>query len=466
MEGAVVEAAGEVLRERRPAAPALRHRRLRGLGRRPALRRRDRRVRGGADRRIERRPQASSRRSPPRRPRGDGHGGRRGADVGASCSCARTARARARSARPSSRSAGGRARRGADVGGALGAREHGEHAAVRGRHGAGAAPGGVRRGGLHGRPVSPRPRGRLAALRVRPALAVRHPRALPRRRGDRGRLARGGLRGDRRHRPRDLRRRCSPTIPSSTTPRSPSRCARTAAYVGAMGSRRAQEKRRERLLEKGLDRGGARPPGGADRPRPRRRRARRRRRSRSWPRSWRVRNGRSGGRLRDKRGRAHPRGGRVIAGLVLAAGAGVRFGATKQLADLHGRPLLEHGLATMAAADLDRLVVVLGSRADEVLGRGGPARRGARGLRSLGRGPVGVAGLRAGPPRRRSRARRGSRGGRGGPRRPAEPGDGGGAARARRARRDAGGPRHLRRRAGPPGGARARAAGRAARRHR
>ena len=57
----------------------------------------------------------------------------------------------------------------------------------------------------------------------------------------------------------------------------------------------------------------------------------------------------------------------MIAGLVLAAGGGVRFGATKQLADLHGRPLLEHGLATMAAADLDRLVVVLGSRADEVL---------------------------------------------------------------------------------------------------
>ncbi|MEJ7750272.1 MAG: nucleotidyltransferase family protein [Thermoleophilaceae bacterium] len=57
----------------------------------------------------------------------------------------------------------------------------------------------------------------------------------------------------------------------------------------------------------------------------------------------------------------------MIAGLVLAAGGGMRFGATKQLADLDGRPLLEHGLAAMAGAGLDRLVVVLGSRASDVL---------------------------------------------------------------------------------------------------
>ena len=57
----------------------------------------------------------------------------------------------------------------------------------------------------------------------------------------------------------------------------------------------------------------------------------------------------------------------MIAGLVLAAGAGERFGATKQLAILDGRPLLEHGLAAMAQAGLDRLIVVLGSRADDVL---------------------------------------------------------------------------------------------------
>jgi nicotine blue oxidoreductase len=59
----------------------------------------------------------------------------------------------------------------------------------------------------------------------------------------------------------------------------------------------------------------------------------------------------------------------VIAGLVLAAGAGKRFGATKQLALLDGRPLLEHSLEAMAQAGLDRLIVVLGSRADDVLAR-------------------------------------------------------------------------------------------------
>ncbi len=57
----------------------------------------------------------------------------------------------------------------------------------------------------------------------------------------------------------------------------------------------------------------------------------------------------------------------MIAGLVLAAGSSRRFGAPKQLAELEGRPLLEHALRAMAATGLDRLVVVLGARADEVL---------------------------------------------------------------------------------------------------
>lgn len=57
----------------------------------------------------------------------------------------------------------------------------------------------------------------------------------------------------------------------------------------------------------------------------------------------------------------------MIAGLVLAAGGGKRFGATKQLADFDGRPLLEHSLAAMSKARLGRLIVVLGSRADDVL---------------------------------------------------------------------------------------------------
>jgi molybdenum cofactor cytidylyltransferase len=60
---------------------------------------------------------------------------------------------------------------------------------------------------------------------------------------------------------------------------------------------------------------------------------------------------------------------RVIAGLVLAAGAGTRFGSAKQLAELHGRPLLEHVLRTMAAVQLGRVVVVLGAAAEEILGQ-------------------------------------------------------------------------------------------------
>jgi molybdenum cofactor cytidylyltransferase len=57
----------------------------------------------------------------------------------------------------------------------------------------------------------------------------------------------------------------------------------------------------------------------------------------------------------------------VIGGLVLAAGAGTRFGSAKQLADLDGRPLLEHVLAAMSAAPVDHLVVALGAYADQVL---------------------------------------------------------------------------------------------------
>jgi molybdenum cofactor cytidylyltransferase len=58
----------------------------------------------------------------------------------------------------------------------------------------------------------------------------------------------------------------------------------------------------------------------------------------------------------------------VIGGLVLAAGAATRFGAQKQLAELDGVPLLEHALRTMTAAPVGRVVVVLGSAADEIAG--------------------------------------------------------------------------------------------------
>jgi CTP:molybdopterin cytidylyltransferase MocA len=57
-----------------------------------------------------------------------------------------------------------------------------------------------------------------------------------------------------------------------------------------------------------------------------------------------------------------------IDGLVLAAGAGTRFGGGKQLTRLDGRPLLEHALTAIAAASsLTRTVVVLGHDAQEIL---------------------------------------------------------------------------------------------------
>lgn len=56
----------------------------------------------------------------------------------------------------------------------------------------------------------------------------------------------------------------------------------------------------------------------------------------------------------------------MIGGLVLAAGGSSRFGGPKQLAQLEGKPLLEHVLLTMAASPLARVVVVLGSNAPAV----------------------------------------------------------------------------------------------------
>jgi molybdenum cofactor cytidylyltransferase len=59
----------------------------------------------------------------------------------------------------------------------------------------------------------------------------------------------------------------------------------------------------------------------------------------------------------------------VIGGLVLAAGAATRFGSAKQLADLDGRPLLEHSIRAMTASPVGRVVVVLGAGAEEVIAR-------------------------------------------------------------------------------------------------
>jgi molybdenum cofactor cytidylyltransferase len=59
----------------------------------------------------------------------------------------------------------------------------------------------------------------------------------------------------------------------------------------------------------------------------------------------------------------------LICGLILAAGAGTRFGErSKLLAELDGRPLLEHAVAAQCAVpDLRRVVVVLGASAEAVL---------------------------------------------------------------------------------------------------
>ena len=56
-------------------------------------------------------------------------------------------------------------------------------------------------------------------------------------------------------------------------------------------------------------------------------------------------------------------------GLILAAGAGRRFGSTKQLAELRGRPLLAHALEAMLAAGLERVIVVLGHDAEAIRAR-------------------------------------------------------------------------------------------------
>jgi|SRR5215207_923996 len=57
----------------------------------------------------------------------------------------------------------------------------------------------------------------------------------------------------------------------------------------------------------------------------------------------------------------------MIAGIILAGGAGSRFGGPKQIAELGGRSLIEHAVAAMSAVPaIERIVVVLGAHADIV----------------------------------------------------------------------------------------------------
>jgi molybdenum cofactor cytidylyltransferase len=68
----------------------------------------------------------------------------------------------------------------------------------------------------------------------------------------------------------------------------------------------------------------------------------------------------------------------LIAGVVLAAGGASRFGSPKQLAELEGRPLLQHAIdAVLDVAAVDPVVIVLGASAERVreavmLGRARP----------------------------------------------------------------------------------------------
>ena len=50
----------------------------------------------------------------------------------------------------------------------------------------------------------------------------------------------------------------------------------------------------------------------------------------------------------------------MISALVLAAGEGRRFGGTKQIQVVRGKPLAQHAVDAATAADVDEIVVVLG----------------------------------------------------------------------------------------------------------
>lgn len=56
----------------------------------------------------------------------------------------------------------------------------------------------------------------------------------------------------------------------------------------------------------------------------------------------------------------------MISGVVLAAGEGRRFGGTKQLAVLDGRPLVRHAVDALRRAGVDELLVVVGHDAEVV----------------------------------------------------------------------------------------------------
>ena len=67
-----------------------------------------------------------------------------------------------------------------------------------------------------------------------------------------------------------------------------------------------------------------------------------------------------------------------VAGLVLAAGGGSRYGSPKALVRLRGRLLVERAADLLAAGGCDPVVVVLGAAADQVLAAAWLPRAGVR----------------------------------------------------------------------------------------
>jgi molybdenum cofactor cytidylyltransferase len=56
----------------------------------------------------------------------------------------------------------------------------------------------------------------------------------------------------------------------------------------------------------------------------------------------------------------------VISGIVLAAGTSSRFGATKQVVEFEGKPLVRHPIDALREAGVDELIVVVGHDEDAV----------------------------------------------------------------------------------------------------
>ena len=56
----------------------------------------------------------------------------------------------------------------------------------------------------------------------------------------------------------------------------------------------------------------------------------------------------------------------MISGVVLAAGTGSRFGATKQIVAVDGKPLAQHAIDALDAAGVDEVIVVTGHDAVKV----------------------------------------------------------------------------------------------------